>query len=353
MKERILISINLVVLLVFLGFSYVAFTIATKKDAPKVIQQTIIESVTVNDTLTISAVGDCTLGSDPRYLVHDSFIKLTERNNHDYGMYFRGVQSVFAKDDLTIANLENTFTDATERANKTFTFKAPPSYGQILSLGSVEVVNLANNHTYDFLEQGYKDTLKTLDDLGISYFGEDIIKIMEVKGVKIGIIGYYSLYNKNIKEDLDKGLTALKKSNVDLILVTFHWGIETHYRPQESQRELAKYAIDNGADLIIGHHPHRVQGLETYKGKHIVYSLGNFSFGGHVNPKDKDSFIVQMVYKLKNSKIEDAQIKIIPVSISSKKNVNDFQPQILEGKEKDRVLKKILDLSYNFEYQDE
>lgn len=353
MKKKILIGINIVSLIVFITAIFLLIPKEEKASEPKSQIKTKIEKEDVYDTLTISAAGDCTLGSDPRDHRYDSFIKLMERNNHDYEMIFKGMRSVFATDDLTIVNLEGTFTDATQRANKTFTFKAPMSYGKILPLGSVEAVNLANNHTYDFLEQGYKDTIKTLEENKVAYFGDDLYKIMEIKGVKIGLIGYSEIDRKeNIYESLDKGIEQVKKHNVDLIIVNFHWGIERHYRPQESQRKLAKYAIDNGVDLIIGHHSHRIQGIEEYKGKYIVYSLSNFSFGGHTNPTDKDTYVVQMIYDLKNGKIENSKIKIVPVTLSSKKNVNDYQPQVLTGSEHDRVLKKILDLSYNFNYED-
>lgn len=349
MKKRfIFYLINFIVIAVSIYF--IVVNLSKPKLKNKTITKTVIGDVVVKDKLIISAVGDCTLGTDPNFAYNRSFTNIMDKLGHDYSLVLKGVRSVLGTDDLTIANLESTFTESTIRANKKYTFKAPKSYAQILPLGSVEVVNVANNHIYDYLEVGYNDTLKALDEVKIPYFGEDKYHIYDVKGLKVGLIGYYVIDNPNIYKDLDKGMKYLKDQGVDLIFVTFHWGIELMLHPLDSQRELAHYAIDNGADLIIGHHPHIIQGIEKYKDKHIVYSLANFSFGGNQNPKDKDSFIFQQEFDLENGKIVDSNVKIIPVSISSQQHVNDYQPQILTGEDKERALEKVLSRSYNFDY---
>lgn len=323
---------------------------STKEEKEKV-----IEDVVIKDKFIVTAVGDCTLAEHTGWTGPRTFSSVMKSLNYDYSKIFAGVQSVFANDDLTIVNLENVFTDATKPANKKFTFKSPKSYVNILTEGSVEAVNFANNHTHDYLEVGYNDTIETLKEANVAYFGYDKYHIYETKGLKIGLIGYYAVDNPNIYKELDAGLKYLKENKVDLIFVTFHWGIERYLYPLESQRELGKYAIDNGADLIIGHHPHRIQGIETYKGKHIVYSLSNFSFGGHTNPADQDTFIFQQIYDLENGKITGSTIKIIPATISSVKHFNNYQPQLLYGEDAKRALNKVLERSekFGFEYNED
>jgi poly-gamma-glutamate synthesis protein (capsule biosynthesis protein) len=131
-----------------------------------------------------------------------------------------------------------------------------------------------------------------------------------------------------------------------MILVHYHWGAEKQYVPNDVQQSLARYTIDQGADLILGHHPHVVQGIEEYKGKFIVYNLGNFMFGGNRNPGDKDIFVFQQTFQLKNGELtSQKEINIIPFSISSVTDRNNYQPTLLTGSEADRVKQKIIDVS--------
>ncbi len=135
-----------------------------------------------------------------------------------------------------------------------------------------------------------------------------------------------------------------------MIIVNFHWGIEKEYVPNDTQKTLAHLAIDEGADLVIGHHPHVLQGIERYKGKYIAYSLGNFSFGGNSNPSDKDTMIFQQTFTVADGKAEtNDDINIIPCSLSSASGYNDYCPTPLEGSEKERVLEKLQEYSADFE----
>ena len=115
------------------------------------------------------------------------------------------------------------------------------------------------------------------------------------------------------------------------------------------QENIARYAIDNGADLVLGHHPHVLQGIENYKGKYIVYSLGNFVFGGNKNPSDKDTMIFRETFTFQEGKLMDTKYEIIPCSLSSRTDLNDYQPTLLEGEEKTRVLKKVFENSTNIQ----
>ncbi|MGI1692111.1 CapA family protein [Thermoanaerobacter uzonensis] len=292
--------------------------------------------------IVISAVGDCALGSDESYGKFGTFDDELKKHNYDYGYFFENVKNILKKDDLTIANLETTFTTATKKANKEYAFKGEASYARILKEGSIEVVNLANNHTFDYLREGFEDTIRALKKEGIGYFGYGYKYVTNIKGIKVGVLGYTGFDNTMATKNQIKRDIIELRPNVNILVVSFHWGEENQYYPNKIQKDLGHFVIDEGVDLVIGHHPHVIQGIEKYKNRYIAYSLGNFSFGGNRNPKDKDSLIFQQTFILNDKgEIIDIEEDIIPVSISSQKDRNNFKPIILEGKEKEKVLKKI------------
>jgi poly-gamma-glutamate capsule biosynthesis protein CapA/YwtB (metallophosphatase superfamily) len=300
----------------------------------------------VYDTIIISAAGDVTLGRDSDYGYKRSFDHEFELQNEDYGYFFKNVKDIFEKDDITIVNLETTLTTATKKADKKFTFKADPSYVEILKQGNIEAVSLANNHSRDYLAQGYEDTIATLEEADIGYFGYDNKYIKDVRGIKVGVFGLTPWYeNEEIKEDIRTAIEELKAEGADIIIAMYHWGIERDNYPNVAQKNIGRYTIDQGADLVLGSHPHVLQGIEEYNGKQIVYSLGNFCFGGNKNPSDKDTMIYVHRFNFKNGELISEENETIPASISSVKDRNNYQPTILEGDEKERVMKKITKFS--------
>ena len=299
--------------------------------------------------ITVSSMGDCTLGTDENFNPSTSFNAYYNAQGPDY--FFKNVRSILEEDDLSIINLEGTFTDSDQRQEKTFAFKADPEYVSILTGSSIEAANLANNHSRDYGEESYTDTVETLEQAGIASFGYDQVDILEVNGVKVGLTGIYELAEHLDKqEEVRTNIAALKEAGAQVIIVNFHWGIEKEYLPNDTQKTLAHLAIDEGADLVIGHHPHVLQGIERYKGKYIAYSLGNFSFGGNSNPSDKDTMIFQQTFTVQDGKVEENDdINVIPCSLSSASGYNDYCPTPLEGSEKERVLEKLKEYSANFE----
>ena len=293
--------------------------------------------------LTLSVVGDCTLGTDETFDYDTSLNAYYENYGADY--FLQNVKDIFSADDLTIANFEGTLTDSDEREDKTFAFKAPASYASILTGGSVEAVNTANNHSHDYGDQSFDDTLAALDDAGIVHFGYDETAVMDVKGIKVGLVGIYELYDHLEREQqLKDNIAKVKADGAQLIVVIFHWGNETETVPDSNQTTLGRIAIDEGADLVCGHHPHVLQGIETYKGKNIVYSLGNFCFGGNSSPSDMDTMIYQQTFTIDaNGVKKDNVTNIIPCSISSAAydGYNNYQPTPAEGDEATRILGKI------------
>jgi len=299
----------------------------------------------------LTAVGDCTLGRDDKFSFEGSLPYVLKKNNYDYSYIFKNVSHIFKDDDITIANLEGTFTNSNSKAEKQFTFKAPPEYAKILTAGSIEGVNLSNNHIRDYLDEGFKDTIAALESEGINYFGEGNVWIKEIKGIKFGFLGYKGFYDsKELLEKVKNDIKTLKAQNC-VVVINFHWGEERPYEHNSVQRRIAHHAIDNGADLIIGHHPHVIQGIEQYKNKLIFYSLGNFAFGGNKNPKDKNTIIPQIKFKFRNNLLESYDLKVIPAKISSVDYINDYCPTPAKGDSKTSILKNLNKLSPNLGFE--
>lgn len=292
-------------------------------------------------SLTVSVVGDCTLGTDETFDYSTSLNAYFDNYGSSY--FLQNVKPIFSADDLTIANFEGTLTESDAREDKTFAFKAPASFAKILTDGNVEAVTTANNHSHDYGEQGFTDTLNALEAEGITHFGYDETAVMDIKGVKVGLVGIYELKDhlertQQVKDNIAK----VKAEGAQLVIVIFHWGNEKEEVPDSNQMTLGRLAIDEGADLVCGHHPHVLQGIETYKGKNIVYSLGNFCFGGNSAPSDMDSMIFQQTFTITENGVQaDNVTNIISCSISSEYGYNNYQPTPAEGEEARRIQNKI------------
>lgn len=317
------------------------------------------------DIITISFVGDNILG-DYYGSNGETFNWYFKKVGGDYGYFFAKVKHIFENDDMSLANLEGPLTTHNgDRLIKPFAFKGDPSYVEILKRGGIEAVNIANNHTRDYGMQGFKDTQTHLKNAQIFYSGEGILSIYEIRGKKIGMAEHRG-WNLGIKEQVKNEIKALREKGADIVIFSFHWGEEREHYPNKIQQEIGRFAIDNGADIIIGHHPHVLQGIEEYKGKKIIYSLGNFVYGGAKNPADKDSIIYQvrfafndgqkrleslskdMIY-ITHPKVEQivhlpqwSELhSFIPVRISGERSFNNYQPIIAEGVDKERIIKRM------------
>ncbi len=296
--------------------------------------------------LTLSFAGDCTIGDDEKY-TWNTFDEVYSKVK-DPSYFFQGVKGVFAQDDFTFINFEGTFTKATKKAVKEYRFKGDPSYIDVLVKGSIEGVTLANNHSFDYLEKGFEDTIQTLNRGQIAYTYFDTYFIKRIKGIEIGFLGYKGWeHEKRSNALLEKHVREMRGQGVDFIVANYHWGDQNSYFPNALQKRMAHFAIDNGVDLVVGHHPHVLQGLEVYKGKNIIYSLGNFCFGGAPNPKDKDTIIYQHVITIDTLEktILGSEHKIIPARVSSEAGRNNYQPIIASGDEATRILEKYRKIS--------
>ena len=273
---------------------------------------------------TLSFAGDCTLGSLSKNWHNNNHFIQTIGENYDYP--FANVREYFENDDFTIINLEGPLTDSTSGAqSKTFAFRGPTAYTQIMTGSSVEAVTLANNHAEDYGKAGYQSTTKVLKEAGITYLDKTGTALYTTEsGLKIGLYaGAFSFDTKDMKKDI----AALRSKGAEIVICAFHWGNEGEYRPTSDQQKIAKAAIDAGADIVYGHHPHVLQKIEEYKDGYIFYSLGNFSFGGNPNPRDKDSAIIrQEIIRGADGSIRLGQTETIPVRITSAKGRNNYQP---------------------------
>lgn len=290
---------------------------------------------------TITFVGDCTLGADPRVYYADGYFIKEIGSDYDYP--FRNVAGFFENDDCTIANLESVLADSGYYdEEKLFSFRGPTDYVNILSGSSVEMVTLANNHTFDFGWPGYNSTTATLEEAGIAYAGRDSSVVFTTEsGLTIGM--YANLFNFDYN-DIEAEIAAMREQGAELIIMAVHWGSEGFYYPHAHQIEQAYKAIDLGVDILYGSHPHVLQPIETYGDGIIYYSLGNFSFGGNQNPPDKDTAILQQeIIRDKDGSIRLGELTIIPASCSSVGDRNNYQPTPYEEgtEEYARVISKL------------
>ncbi|HOZ53828.1 MAG TPA: CapA family protein [Bacilli bacterium] len=328
-----------------------------KKNSNNVTSNTLAEKQSTTEDLTttkelkevtevvITAAGDCTLGSDKNYSYNNSFEEYYDKYGPEY--FFDNVKQVFLNDDFTVLNLECALTDSTRYANKQYVYKGKKEYAKILSKSDVELVSLSNNHTYDYLEKGFNDTIDSLNKENIGYAYKDKIQIMQKGNIKVAFISVCSWDCS--KEQLEEYFNKADKEGADLKILCVHWGVNYQRNYNSSQENFGHMAVDLGADLILGHHPHILQGIEIYKDVPIVYSLGNFCYAGKkLLGNEISTMIFQITFNFINNKLNNKSYKIIPTYMSSQNPKNTYQPTIITNKEeKDKVLKLVYSLSKN------
>jgi poly-gamma-glutamate synthesis protein (capsule biosynthesis protein) len=321
---------------------------------------------------TLLVAGDVTLGFHYEEYV-DEQVKAGRPADAMRGWGFDQVRAVTTKADAFVVNLECPFTTSDEKLAKNFNFRARPELVAALSSGGVDAVSLANNHLVDYGPAGVAETIATLEKVGIAHFGAGRSlgaarepALVDVRGVKVAFLGYFFLGDRNIEpraviatddtpgvaghfSDLpamramvEADVRAAKK-RADHVIPFFHWGRETHALPEPYQVELAHAAIDAGASAVLGSHPHVLQGLELYRGATIVYSLGNFVFGGNWDPKDKQTALVEFTV----TKQAVGAASIIPAFSDAYPSV-PVQPYLAKGEAAEAVLRHLAEISQGF-----
>ena len=311
--------------------------------APETVVPTTVppETEPQEERFLLTFAGDCTFGSNPvnRYALYSFENTIGE----DWAWPFANVLTYFENDDCTFVNLEGTLTETGNRIPKAFNFKGSPAYVNILTENSVEAVSLANNHTMDYNVEGYENTVATLTEAGVHYAetNQSVVFTTE-SGLTIGIYGtvYYSMDVQHMVSEV----TAMKEAGVDVIIFAPHWGAEDYYKPNNVQVDGAHAAIDAGALIVWGSHPHVLQPVEEYADGIIYYSMGNFSFGGNLYPADYDSAVIQQeVIRHPDGSVTLGETTVVPCSVTSEKGHNNFQPTPYEkdSAEYARAMKKL------------
>ena len=291
------------------------------------------------DSIIITATGDITLGGNVANHGDDYFDAYVQKYGYKY--FLQNFREIFAADDLTLVNLEGPLTSSDDkRGDRPFNFRGKTEYVNIMSQAYVDVANVANNHALDFGMDGLKETAGVLDAKGIGVCGFGAVYTTEIKGVRITCLGFTEWDYK--EADITNAIKDARK-DCDLLIVSMHWGIEKQYTATTKMKTLAHAAVDAGADLVIGNHPHVAGGVEMYKGKYITYTLGNFCFGGNKNPYDIRCVIFQQEFRINmDGSLSDAGINLIPAYVTSNSQTNNFQPVIATGNAAKEILKMVV-----------
>lgn len=301
-------------------------TEVTKQEETEVAEQEIQEEVQeeVQEDVTMVFSGDILLSS---------YVLNNYENSGMNGILSEELLSEMQNADITMVNEEFPFsTRGTQAQDKQFTFRVDPSYVKILQEMGIDVVTLANNHALDYGKEALSDTFETLDGAGIAYVGAGESKeraaepyVVEMNGKTFGFLaasrvipevswnidnqqpGMLCTYDST---QLCKAIQETKET-CDYVVVYVHWGIERENTPQDYQRQLGKAYIDAGADMVIGSHPHVLQGIEYYNGKPIVYSLGNYIFNQEIGST--------VLLKVTVSPENETTLKLVPAYASGAK----------------------------------
>ena len=298
--------------------------------------------------LTISFTGDCTLGYYNEVDTTARFPYIYEHSGSET-YPFDLTRQVFGADDITMINFEGTLTESTIHRKKQFYFRGKPSYVKILTGSSIEAVTVENNHSFDYFETGYNDTLDCLRSAGVAYTSLSSPAVLDVKGVRVVMLSLCLVNTSFTDEMREQTVSRIRqyKQNGALIVMNIHWGVEGNKTCNRSQIKVAHFLIDAGVDLVIGHHPHVPQGIERYNGHYIIYSLGNFSFGGNAKANKPETFILRAMFGKDNTgNLVLNRISVVPcLTTSTGSKINNYRPTPLYGRRGKFVVDELLWLS--------
>ncbi len=316
-------------------------------------EQTVTEQTTPgtqaasNDGETVlSFLGDCSIGDSYQFKNYDKCYHATI-DEKGYAWPFSLVYDYLAADDLTVANLEVVFTERKNHTDKMYNLIGDPDHVNALLEGSVEMVNTVNNHCMDFSDAGYEDSMAILDAAGIERFGtvypgakngHDDLGVVEVDGIRFGFVGFTYPQESDKKKIASRIKTLKEQEGCEVVIVSLHWGRETHATPTAGQVAMAKEIINAGADVIWGHHPHVIQPIHIYQGKPILYSTGNFTFGT-MSQVDPATGIFQLAYERVNGQVQLKRLQVIPCQTQPGPDYRPFE--LTDPKERQAVFKKL------------
>lgn len=301
-------------------------------------------------TVRMTLVGDCILGSDePLHSEKDSLVGMIRAMGNDYAYPFKYAKDFFAQDDYTLINLECVLTDkkSYKNANLYTNFRGPADFVNMLTQNSIEGVSLSNNHALDYGQGGLKDCQKNLTEAGIQWAYNTDTFTFERNGVKFAVLSFRRYYMEMYYQWIEKEIPRMKaEDGVDFVIICLHHGEE--YQDQHNDKDqtrFAHHAIDSGADLVVGTHPHVLQGIEVYKNRLIFYSLGNFVFGGNKNPlsdkktaKQIPTALMSVELQFDQNQLYSTQFTIHPYYETGDEQINNYQPVPVTGDKAQRVM---------------
>jgi len=307
----------------------------------------LLPALAAADTeITLTFGGDCVLGTREEWVgTAGNFEECVETNGMDW--CFSGVSGLFLQDDLTLVNLECVLQDNNKGHNNTkqHTFRGKTAYTQMLTGAGIEAVNLANNHYIDYNSSGEESTKAALEAAGVEYCGYRNLFVYEQDGIKIGFGGcretvFFEENNAYVYRDIQ----SLKEMGCDVIVYSCHWGTEYSPTHNAKQETMAQYAVNSGADIVVGTHPHVVQGVENLDGSAVLYSLGNLVFGGTHEMTTFDAVLAQATLRFdEDGTYLGVLIELIPVLTSGSAPENDFRPVLADVQDAARILSLVQD----------
>lgn len=324
-----------------LGTARAEWYVFESGNPPRELLETSLQVSGYTGEITLSFLGDCTLGGEKKAASsRGGFVQTALREGYAYP--FEKLLGILEADDVTVVNLEGVLTDRDlSRVKKTFNFKGPADFARILPLGSVELAGMANNHTQDYGTEGYQDTIAALEAAGVSYFDAGHVAVWAQDGVMIGFTGSAFSLSTGAQKTLRQQMETLRDLGCQLIVHSMHAGTEYEREPTSQQKTVAAHAVDMGADLVVGHHAHVVQGYALLEGVPVAYSLGNAVFGGNRDPRDYDALLLQAVFRFEEGVPDGVRLVFHPISVSGETGYNNYQPVLLSGEDAQRVLEKM------------
>lgn len=291
-------------------------------------------------SIAVSFTGDMLLASLHGKRAAGNFLDYAAKQEPEY--FLQHVRPIFEADDFTVVNLENVLTDRNltpkeKDTDPAYWFRAPTANTDILTSSGVEAVSLANNHTGDYGPEGTRDTIRAVEKAGLLYGNNGKTFYYEKNGFRIAVI-CHGLWNEGQAGEIVRRIHEAEKDS-DFQIVFYHGGKEKVHAPEDWRRRASRRLADEGADLVIGSHPHVLQPRETYEGTDIVYSLGNFCYGGSKYPENRT-----IIYQLKlhvngEGELESRAGEIVPCYVYTGDAGNNYCPGVIGDEEtRQRVL---------------
>ena len=326
MKKMLTSGVLLLAALLFLSLVFVPKVSAERELKARSAREAELEAKMTK--VTIGAIGTCIFGDERGTGIKGSFLETYEKKENP-AYFFQNVKTELEKADVNVTNFIGDMSEETAAGRK-HPIKGQKEYAEILKEGSIDLVNLANDRTKDYGQDGYYDTAIALNEAGVGAFGHDRVSFKNINGIQIGFIGIDVLdRSMDMQALLVKNIRLAEGAGAHMIVVCMNWGKEGAQKPGKSQEEWAHRAVEAGADLVLGYHPSHVQQVERYEGSYIIYSLGVFCNGAEKNPEVWDGVIYRQTFGFLDGKLAKAwEPEQIPCRISSDSGENNFQPEL-------------------------